>query len=168
MSRSRDVPLDIANTIRPDLGLGGTVNGTARVTGPRDAPDVRFDVRAAGLVSAATRAAGLPPIAADATGTTANGRLDLRSPASRPPASPPPPTARSRSAPGELALDIDLQSFPLALVDRAAGNRGLRGTITGTGRATGPLADPAVAFDLRGEGITADRARRRTRCRPSR
>ena len=57
---------------------------------------------------------------------------------------------------GDLALDIDLQSFPLALVDRVAGNRGLRGTVTGTGRATGPLADPAVTFDLRGEGITAD------------
>ena len=92
---------------------------------------------------------------------------------STPPA--PPRTAASTSAPassatglaatangsvplgeGELALDINLQSFPLALVDRAAGNRGLRGTITGTGRATGPLADPAVTFDLRGEGITAD------------
>ena len=57
---------------------------------------------------------------------------------------------------GDLALDINLQSFPLALVDRFAGNRGLRGTVSGTGRATGPLNDPAVTFDLRGEGITAN------------
>ena len=56
---------------------------------------------------------------------------------------------------GDLDLAIDLQSFPLALIDRIAGNRGLRGTVTGTGHATGPLADPAVSFDLRGEGIAA-------------
>ena len=151
----RALPLDIANTIRPELGLGGTVDGTARVTGPRDAPDVRFDLRAAGLVSTATRAAGLPPIAVDASGTTANGRLELRSSVS---ATGLAATANG-SVPlgqGELALDLALQSFPLALVDRAAGSRGLRGTISGTGRATGPLADPSVRFELRGEGLTAD------------
>ncbi|HRO12207.1 translocation/assembly module TamB domain-containing protein, partial [Amaricoccus sp.] len=148
-------PLDIANTIRPDLGLGGTVDGTARVTGRREAPDVRFDLRAAEIVSATTRAAGLPPIAVDATGTTADGRLALRSSISATGLS----ATANGSIPlgqGELALDLDLQSFPLALVDRAAGNRGLRGTISGTGRATGPLADPAVSFELRGEGLTAE------------
>ena len=31
----RAMPLALANTIRPDLGLAGTVDGTARITGPR-------------------------------------------------------------------------------------------------------------------------------------
>ena len=39
----------------PTSALAGTVNGTARVTGPRDAPDVRFDLAAAGVGSAMTR-----------------------------------------------------------------------------------------------------------------
>ena len=78
-------------------------------------------------------------------------------PASRPPASPPPPTARSRSARASSRSTSNLQSFPLALVDRAAGNRGLRGTISGTGRATGPLADPSgAASTCAAKGITAD------------
>ena len=34
--------------------------------------------------------------------------------------------------PGNLDLAVDLTAFPLALVDRVAGNRGLRGTVTGT------------------------------------
>ncbi|HET9070171.1 MAG TPA: translocation/assembly module TamB domain-containing protein [Amaricoccus sp.] len=150
-----NLPLDIANAIRPDLGLGGTVNGTARVTGPRDAPDVRFDLQAAGIVSSITRTAGLPPIAVNASGTTADGRLNLRSSIS---ATGLAATANG-SIPlgqGDLALDLALQSFPLALADRAAGNLGLRGTISGSGRATGPLADPSVSFELRGEGLTAD------------
>ena len=65
------------------------------------------------------------------------------------------PRARFRSAAGDLDVALDLQSFPLALVDRIAGNRGLRGTLTGRGRVSGPLAAPAVGFDIRGEGISA-------------
>ncbi len=67
----RNLPLALANAIRPDLGLAGTVNGTARVTGPRATPDVRFDLKAAGIASAITRSAGLPPVELDATGQTA-------------------------------------------------------------------------------------------------
>ncbi len=151
----QSLPLDIANAIRPQLGLGGTVDGTARVTGPRASPDVRFNLSAAGIVSGATSAAGLPPIAVEAKGTTSDGRLALQSSVAA--------TGLAATAngaiplgEGELDLDIQLQSFPLALVDRAAGNQGLRGTITGSGRATGPLANPEVSFDLRGEGLTAD------------
>ena len=50
--------------------------------------------------------------------------------------------------PGNLDLTVDLGAFPLALVDRVAGDRGLRGTVTGQARITGPLADPAASFTL--------------------
>jgi translocation and assembly module TamB len=56
---------------------------------------------------------------------------------------------------GAIDLAVDLHSFPLALVDRVAGSHGLRGTVTGTGHVTSPLAGPSARFDLRGEGITA-------------
>ncbi|MFO1209585.1 MAG: translocation/assembly module TamB domain-containing protein, partial [Amaricoccus sp.] len=136
-------------------GLAGTVNGTARVTGPRATPDVRFDVAGAGIESAITRGAGLPPVAVKATGQTADNRLNLDASVSS-------QNGLSASAKGSVPLGagdmdvaINLQAFPLALVDRVAGNRGLRGTVTGTGHATGPLADPTVAFNLRGDGIDA-------------
>ncbi len=149
------LPLAIANAIRPTLGLAGSVTGTARVTGPRQTPDVQFQVAGADLGSAITRNAGLPPVSVEATGRTDAGRLAL--------------TARVNAAgglaaeargavplgPGNIDLAINLQSFPLPLIDRLAGNQGLRGTVTGTGRVSGTLAAPAATFDLRGEDLTA-------------
>ena len=57
--------------------------------------------------------------------------------------------------PGNLDLTVDLGAFPLALVDRVAGNRGLRGTVTGQAHVTGPLADPAARFSLDAQGLSA-------------
>lgn len=148
------LPLDLANTVQPDLGLAGSVTGTARVTGPRDAPDVRFEVSGSELAAAATRSAGLPAISVDATGRTAGGRLQLDASVGGSGLS----AMASGAIPlgeGDLDLDVDLQAFPLALVDRAAGNQGLSGTITGQAKVTGPLADPAVEFSARGEALSA-------------
>ena len=39
------LPLAIANAIRPDLALGGTIDGSAAVTGTRSAPDIGFDLK---------------------------------------------------------------------------------------------------------------------------
>jgi translocation and assembly module TamB len=151
----RDMPLDLANAVRPDLGLAGRVNGTARVTGPRDAPDVRFNLGAAGVAAAATRSAGLPPLALTATGATAGGRLNLDARVG----SESGLAARAQGSlplgAGSIDLALNLQAFPLILIDPAAGNQGLRGTVTGTGRVTGTLAAPAATFDLRGQAITA-------------
>ncbi len=150
----RDLPLAVANAIRPDLALAGTLNGSARVTGTRNAPDVRFDLAAAGVASGLTRAAGLPPVEVTATGQTADGLLSLDAGVAGDGLAA---TARGTVplGPGNLDLALNLDAFPLTLVDRLAGKRGLSGTVSGTGRVTGTLADPAVAFDLRGERLTA-------------
>ncbi len=149
------MPLALANAIRPDLQLAGTVNGTARVTGPRDAPDVRFDLAATDVASSVTRGAGLPPVSLTARGTTDAGRLalDARVTAGGGLAA----EARGSVPLGDGALDllVDLQSFPVALVDRLAGNRGLSGTVTGRATVRGTLAAPDVAFDARGESLSA-------------
>ena len=150
-----DLPLSIANAIRPALEIAGTVNGSARITGPRDAPDVTFELAGEGLASSMTRSAGLPPVALDAKGQTDSGRLNVDATVAATGLA----AKVNGSVPlgaGDLDLAIDLQSFPLALVDRFAGNRGLRGTVSGTGTATGPLTDPTVKFDLQGAALTAD------------
>ena len=70
-------------------------------------------------------------------------------------ASPPARAARSRSAPDTIDLGIDLQAFPLLLIDRAAGNQGLQGSVTGQARVGGTLANPTATFELRGTGLGA-------------
>ena len=151
----QSLPLAVANAIRPDLGLAGAVNGTASVTGPRSAPNVQFNVDAEGIASSITRSAGLPPVGVRATGQTANGRLNLDAAVSSQNGLAATAKGSVPLGAGNLDVAINLQTFPLALVDRVAGNRGLRGTVSGTGHATGTLADPAASFDLRGEGISA-------------
>ena len=102
----------------------------------------------------ATRSAGLPPLAVQAQGSTAAGRLNLDARIGASGLS-----AHARGAvplgPGNLDLTVDLASFPLALVDRVAGSPGLRGTLTGQARIGGTLADPAARFTLDARGVSA-------------
>ncbi len=147
-----ELPLAIANAIMPQLGLGGTVSGTARVRGPRAAPDVDFDLAGTGVTSAQTVATGLPPLAVTARGETTAGRLALAAAVTGGGLS----ASADGSVPlgaGEMDLGVRLDAFPLALIDRIAGNRGLAGSVTGTARVSGPYADPAVAFQAEGTGL---------------
>ncbi len=151
----RDLPLDLANAIQPALGVTGTVNGTARVTGPRDAPDVSFDVSGTGLGSTVVQAAGLPLLTVDATGRTQAGRLALDATLGTGDGLAADVAGSVPLGAGNLDLAVTLRAFPLVLIDRLAGNRGLAGSISGTARVAGPPADPTVAFDLDGSGLTA-------------
>ncbi|MFT3975335.1 MAG: translocation/assembly module TamB domain-containing protein [Amaricoccus sp.] len=149
------VPLAIANTIQPALALAGTVDGRVRITGPRGAPDVTYDLTAADVASAITRNAGLPPVHLVSSGQTQAGRLVLTANLSGNGIA----ASANGAVPlgqGNIDLAIELGSFPLALVDRAAGSRGLRGTVAGTGRVTGTLASPQAVFNVHGTGITAN------------
>ena len=152
----RDLPLDLANAIQPGLGLAGRVNGTARVTGPRATPDVRFTVAAADVASAMTRNAGLPPVVAERhrhdRRRPAEPRRDRRvrrgprrprprlgaarrrHPRPRPSTSSP---SRSRSSTGSPATRACAAPRPARAASPA------------------PLADPHVSFNVRGEGLTA-------------
>ena len=154
------LPLSIANTIRPALGLAGEVTGTARITGPRTAPDVDFDLSGTGLAAATTRAAGLPDFALNASGETSGTVLALDAGLSAPGGLSARASGDVPLAPdGALDLAVDLQAFPLALVDQAAGRPGLGGTLTGTAAVTGTLAAPQATFGIDGSGLTADALR---------
>lgn len=149
------VPLSVANAIRPDLGLDGLVNGSARVTGKAGQPVIEFDVDGDAVTAGALREAGLPPFMIKATGDTDGDELNV--------------DAKLQSqngidltirgsvplARGSLALDIGLQSFPLAVVNTAAPGIGLEGSLSGDARATGSLSKPVVDFDLSGTSISA-------------
>lgn len=150
------VPLSIANAIRPDLSLGGTVSGTAEIGGSRDAPQISFDVTGTGITAEALREAGVASLDVDAQGRTADNMLSLRADVT----SPGGLSARVEgSVPldqdGQLALDVALQAFPLSLLNQRMPDLDLSGTLTGNAAITGTLADPRARFSLEASGLSA-------------
>ncbi len=149
------LPLDIANTIKPDLGLGGEINGTAKIGGTRQKPDINFDVQARAITAAALKQAGLDALNLDAKGTsttdllnvdarlTGAGGLDASARGSVP------------LAQGQLGVDFDLTSFPLTALNGVVKGQNLAGNISGRGRVTGTLQRPNAEFDLKGAGLSA-------------
>ncbi|RVB58785.1 hypothetical protein ENZ75_33895, partial [Mesorhizobium sp. M7A.F.Ca.CA.002.04.1.1] len=63
------LPAALANEFSPGLDAVGTLSGTAGVTGPPAAPDVRFNAQLAGVETSQTRQAGLGALAVDAAGS---------------------------------------------------------------------------------------------------
>lgn len=150
------VPLSIANLIVPSLGLTGTLDGTADVRGTRTAPDVAFNVTGEGLGSEFSANAGLPPLSVEAEGRTSGSLLTVDAALTG-------ADALSATASGQVPLaaeeafdlTVDLASFPLVIVDRIAGNQGLRGALTGRAHLTGPQSAPEAEFNVEGSGLTA-------------
>ncbi len=149
------LPLDIANTIKPDLGLGGEINGTARIGGTRQKPDVNFDMQARGVTAAALKKAGLEALNLDAKGTSTTDQLNVDAHLTG--ANGLDASARG-SVPltqGQLGVDLDLKSFPLTTLNGIIKGQNLAGTISGRGRVTGTLKKPNAEFDLKGSSISA-------------
>ncbi|TIP84719.1 MAG: translocation/assembly module TamB, partial [Mesorhizobium sp.] len=63
------LPAALANDFSPGLDAVGTLGGTAQVTGPSAAPDIRFDAQLSGAETSQTRQAGLGPLTFDAAGS---------------------------------------------------------------------------------------------------
>lgn len=138
------LPLSIANTVAPGLGLAGTVNGRASITGTGGDPQVSFQAQAEGINAAAIRDFGIAPLGVSANGTFRNGTVTL--------------AAVSASGSGGLTLrgsgtvpldggGLNLAitgSAPLALANRLVADRGgqLSGVLTLDARVSGSLADP--------------------------
>ena len=155
----RDVPLAVANAFRDDLGLSGAISGNATVGGPRDAPDISFDLGALGIGATALEAASLPPFDVSVIGNTTAEKVNLTATLTG-------PDALNSSISGTVALQSmkmelagKLNAFPLALIDRAAGGQGVRGLVTGGFNLLGTPAKPRVNFDLDGSNISVSAMR---------
>ena len=159
--RLDSTPLSIANAAAPDLGLAGTVSGSARVTGTLSAPAGSFDLEGAGITADPFRENGIAPLGLSLSGASDGRRLRLTS------ASVTNGQGVSLAASGTLplsadgAIDVDvrLNALPLAVVNAARPGLGLGGTITGDASIGGLARDPAIDFDLAGSGITANALR---------
>lgn len=118
-----DLPLSIANAIRPDLGLGGTINGSASVLGARSDPQIRFELRGDAISANALAQAGLDGVSLKVAGRSQAGAITLDG---------------SLNAAGGLranlggtivqdasSLDLKIEGdVPLSLADRLAASRG--------------------------------------------
>ncbi|WP_295806781.1 translocation/assembly module TamB domain-containing protein [uncultured Nitratireductor sp.] len=151
----RQVPLSIANTIQPDLGLGGTLHGSADIKGTRDEPAVDFDIEGRGIISTVLKQAGLSALTVDASGTSDGNRLTVDTSVTS-------PEGLNASARGivpfddsQLSMDVALNAFPLAALNRVVRGQDLAGQVTGSARVTGTLTAPQASFDVRANGLRA-------------
>ena len=153
----RDLPLALANTVAPELGLSGTVSGSATATGSVAQPDVTFDITGRELSAAQVRQAGVAPLAVEARGTFRNNVVRLER------AAVTNPQGVSATASGTVplsgdGLDVraDIDNLPLALANTVAPELGLSGTASGSARATGSIANPQAEFDVSARGVSAN------------
>jgi len=73
----RNLPLQVAEIAVPNLGLAGTVNGSAKVAGEASRPEGTYDLKVTGLATPETRQAGLPPLTIGAKGRIADQRATI-------------------------------------------------------------------------------------------
>lgn len=71
----KNVSLALVDAVRPDLGLAGTVSGSARITGSRKDPDASFSLRGSGLSMRMLAGFGATPFALDIAGRYRGGAL---------------------------------------------------------------------------------------------
>ena len=74
---ARAVPLSIADIVVPKLGLAGTLNAEATITGTTEAPSGAWKLSIDKLIAPQTRDAGLPPLDVNAAGRLADGRTTI-------------------------------------------------------------------------------------------
>lgn len=138
------LPLSIANTIVPSLGLAGTLDGTAVISGSASDPKVQFQAQGSGINAAAIQPFGIAPVGVTASGSyagnvvviermAANGSGGLSVNGS----------GRVPLAGNGLAVSLN-GSAPLALANRFVADRGgqLSGTANFNADVSGSISAP--------------------------
>ncbi len=143
------IPLAIANAVRPDLQLAGTLSGTVQASGTASAPTAAFTISASSLSTAQTASFDVAPLSVETSGRfdaassnlliealTATNAQDISV------------SGRGRVPLSGGSLDMSAQgTVPLAIAQRFVAGRGA--TLSGLARfdvtATGPLASPSVS-----------------------
>lgn len=149
------LPLSLANAVRPDLALGGTLDGQARVTGDRTTPNIGFSLKGRAITAAALREAGLRSIALDATGRSSDHTLVLDTTVTSPEGLRASAKGTVPLGDGQIAMNVALDAFPLATLNAVAKGQELGGTLSGTARVGGTRAAPAAEFRLNGAKVSA-------------
>ncbi|PPD43906.1 MAG: hypothetical protein CTY15_08680 [Methylocystis sp.] len=149
-AKARGVPLSIASIVDPALGLDGTLEADARITGSKSAPDGDWRVKVTKATAPQLRANGLPAVDAAASGRLSGSRTTLDADIALGAASR---LKLAGSAPlGEGALDLGVKGAldaSLANAMLAANGQTVAGKASVDLRLAGPIANPVI-----GGGIT--------------
>lgn len=141
------LPLSIANTLAPGLGLVGTLDGTAQISGTASDPQASFSITGTGVDATVLEDLGITPFSTSARGRygnetvmlselTVTGAQGLRA------------SAQGTIPLSGTGLDISVEgTAPLSLANRFVIERGARvsGTATINAQVSGRLADPRFA-----------------------
>lgn len=148
------LPLSIANAVAPDLGLSGTLNGTARITGASSAPQATFTIAGQGIDATALRPIGIAPVTFSTSGSFANDTVRLTSLTAN--------GAGGLNLSGSGAVPLNgsglaltlTGSAPLSLANRFVVDRGgqASGTLNLNARVTGSLKAPQFAGEISTRG----------------
>ncbi|WP_062013245.1 translocation/assembly module TamB domain-containing protein [Aureimonas sp. AU4] len=152
-----NLPVALANGFREGLGASGRIDGTATATGSIANPAVRFDLTGADITATDVARAGVPPLRVEIAGlyrgstvrldralaTVGSGRIEATGSIGR-----------------DLDLDLTIAELPAALANGFVQGLDARGTISGSAKATGSIADPTGRFELASRGLSAAPLRR--------
>ncbi|WP_407648216.1 translocation/assembly module TamB domain-containing protein [Devosia rhodophyticola] len=140
----------------PELGLAGTLNGSAQISGRSSAPQVSFTADANGISAAAISEFGIAPLSATVSGSYANSVVTLAGLRAE--------GARGLQVSGSGIVPLDggglnvsvTGSAPLALANRFVADRGgqANGTVSLDARVTGTIAAPAFSGSVSTNGAS--------------
>ncbi|MFG1429112.1 translocation/assembly module TamB domain-containing protein [Roseixanthobacter glucoisosaccharinicivorans] len=149
----RALPLALAALADPALNLSGTVNASARITGPATAPTGRYDLTVLRATSPDIARAGAGPFDLRANGTLDGGSVRIASTISGPALSG---VAINGTVPFQgNGLDLSMRgNISLAIANALLATSGARATGTAAVDATvrGSLADPRAGGTVRISG----------------
>ncbi|WP_442755108.1 translocation/assembly module TamB domain-containing protein [Methylocystis sp. JAN1] len=144
-AKARAVPLSVASIVDPSLGLDGTVEAEARITGTKAAPMGDWRVKATKVSAPQLRASGLPAIDAAASGRLSNSRTSVDADIALGAAGR---LKITGSAPlGEGALDLAAKgalNASIANAMLAANGQTVAGKANVDLRLSGPAANPVI------------------------
>ena len=175
-----EFPLATLNAVVPGQDLAGKVTANAKVTGTLAKPAAQFVLRGADIAATPLRSAGLAPLRVLAEGSFANDVVTLTSAeAGGPGGFRMTATGRVPVAGGEqIALDVNLNAFPLAAANSVAPGTGPRRHHHRHGAGGRYAAQPVGQFQPEWRRIArcaiersrsrADRAQRRRQLRQQR
>ncbi len=153
----RELPLTLANAVKPELGLGGVMRGDVTLKGPAKRPIGSYNLTVADLVAA--QAKSVPPLQVAAKGdllgervttdasVTGQGGISVTAKGSAP------------IGEGDLDMAVAIRELPLALANGFKPELGLAGTLRGDAKVNGPVSAPQGTYDLTIADLTATPAR---------
>lgn len=138
----RNLPLSLASLASPTLDMGGTLSGTARISGKASAPSGDYDLKVAKLTNADIARAGLGPFDISAKGRLGGGRVGVEATIKAPSVSGLTINGSVPFSAGDMDLKIK-GAIDLAIANTALATSG--GTVRGKAAIDATLAGPTSA-----------------------